>query len=134
QGRHQWNVARAQLADSDVVFLGDSITYWWGDVGRDALGYNVWSQQIAPLNPANFGIPGDRTQNLLWQVENGELVGQPKVAVILIGTNNLADGQTPEQTADGIAMVVQAVRTQSPQTKILLLGILPRGGSPSDPA
>jgi lysophospholipase L1-like esterase len=126
------------LADSSgasgVVFFGDSITARWDEPGFPGL--SVWNAEIAPLGAADFGLDGDRTQNLIWRMANGELAGQPKVAVVEIGTNNLiftGQNETPEETASGISAVIQTIHVVSPSTKILLLGILPRGESPSDP-
>jgi beta-glucosidase len=131
--RHEAVVARAQAGGDDVVFFGDSITEWWqlGDRGLP-----VWNSAIAPFHAADFGVVGDQTQNLVWRLENGELDGHPKVAVVQIGTNNLFfhdANETPQETADGIIADVQAIRTLSPQTQIILLGLLPRGQSPDDP-
>jgi lysophospholipase L1-like esterase len=134
----QAHAAAVALADSggasNVVFFGDSITARWDETGYPGLA--VWNSEIAPLGAADFGVDGDRTQNLIWRLENGELDGKPKVAVVLIGTNNLlfsGDDETPQETADGIDAVVQTIQAVSPDTKILLLGLLPRSESPSDP-
>ncbi len=130
---HHRHVERAGRGDAAVVFLGDSITFAWGDEDRPEIGQPCWRADFAPLRSANFGFPGDRTQHLLHRVEDGELVGHPRVVVVLIGTNNLGDGQTPEEVASGIVAVVDAVREQSPRTRVLLLGLLPRGFAPDDP-
>ena len=117
---------------SNIVFFGDSITEWFAN----GAGAPVWNGEIAPLGAADFGLSGDRTQDLLWRLLNGELNGQPRVAVVLIGTNNLAfsdHDETPGETAEGIKAVIQTIRTLSPRTKILLLGLLPRGQSGDDP-
>ena len=116
-----------------MVFFGDSITARWDSVSFPGL--PVWNAEIAPLSAVDFGVDGDRTQNLIWRLENGELDGKPKVAVVLIGTNNLinSDGdESPDETAAGITAVVQTIQSVSPQTKILLLGLLPRS-TPDDP-
>src|SRR5262249_5495435 len=110
---------------NDVVFLGDSITEGWTTTG-----WQAWSAQIAPLRAVAFGIRGDQTQNVLWRVLNGELSGRPKVAVLMVGLNNLALGQSPEETAAGITAVVKSIRAISPGTKVLLLGVLPCGPKP----
>ena len=77
------------------------------------------------LDAANFGIGGDTTDNLLYRVENGDLAGDPRVAVVMIGINDLFGGASPEQAASGIASVVHAIQARSPDTKVLLLGVLP---------
>lgn len=117
---------------TDVVFLGDSITYFWGDPARaprnDPIpsgGLDLWTARFAPRGAANFGIMGDQTSNVLWRVQNGELKGRPKVAVLMVGVNDLAHGRSVEQTAEGVAAVVRAIRVASPSTRVLLLGLLP---------
>jgi lysophospholipase L1-like esterase len=131
---HDQYVARARRGHEPVVVLGDSITYFWGDPHVKVLpdlvppwGTPAWQASMAPLRASGFGAMGDETENLLWRVENGELRGRPRVAVVLIGLNNLLQGQTPEETAAGTAAVVGAIRTASPTTRVLLLGLLPTG-------
>ena len=130
---HRRHVERAAKADADVVFLGDSITHSWGGDGREDDGAAAWRAEFAPLKATSFGFPGDQTQHLLHRIGDGELAGHPRVAVVLIGTNNLGEGQSPEVTASGIAAVVEAIHRASPGTKILLLGLLPRGYRADDP-
>jgi lysophospholipase L1-like esterase len=134
----QAHAAAVALADSGgasgVVFYGDSITARWDEPGYPGL--SVWNSEIAPLGAVAFGVDGDRTQNLIWRLGNGELDGAPRVAVIEIGTNNLifsGQNETPQEAADGIQVVVATIQAVSPTTRILLLGILPRSESPSDP-
>jgi N-acetylglucosamine-6-sulfatase len=112
---------------SNVVFFGDSITAGWDMPG---FGQPSWDASLAPLGAADFGVGGDMTQHLLWRLLNGELGGRPRVAVVEIGTNDM--GYRPQETAAGIAAVVKTIRAESPGTRVLLLGILPRS-SPSDP-
>jgi lysophospholipase L1-like esterase len=123
---HRRFAERARRADADVVFLGDSITHAWGEEGREDLGYPSWLAEFTPLKSANFGFPGDQTQHLLYRIGSGELAGHPRVAVVLIGTNNLSEGESPETTASGIAAVVDAIHEVSPSTRVLLIGLLPR--------
>lgn len=126
---HSAAVATAESGRAPVVFLGDSITEWWGTI----LGARSWESRLAPLGAADFGVSGDLTQNLLWRVNHGELAGAPRVAVVLIGTNNLHVGGTVDDTARGIEAIVDAIHAESPTTKVLLLGILPRGATADDP-
>lgn len=106
----------------NVVFLGDSITEGWRGHGRE-----VWAKRYGPLKAANFGIGGDRTQHVLWRLQNGNLDGiTPKVVVLMIGTNNTSRDSAP-QIAEGITAIVNEIRTRTPSTKILLLGVFPRG-------
>jgi beta-glucosidase len=117
---------RVQAANGvcDILFIGDSITQGWEGAGKP-----VWDQYYAGRKALNIGIGGDKTQHLLWRFENGNLAGlKPKVAVLMIGTNN--SGEERNNSGDivaGITKVVQALRTRLPETKILLLGIFPRG-------
>jgi beta-glucosidase len=131
-----WDWRESQIIETprgnpNVVFLGDSIT----DAFATTVGAPVWNAAIAPLQADNFGIGGATTQTVLWQIDHdGVLNGlSPQVVVLLIGTNNLAEGQTPAQVAEGITATVGAIQAQQPQAQILLLGILPRGASPDDP-
>jgi lysophospholipase L1-like esterase len=125
-----------EKGDIGVVFLGDSITEGWEGAGRE-----VWKDRYEALGAVNFGIGGDRTQHVLWRVENGNLEGlaapktgkPPRLAVLMIGTNNLG-GDTPEQIAGGIAAVVEAVNRKLPATPVLVLGVFPRGQRVDDPA
>lgn len=119
---HEEYVALAKKGDVDVLFLGDSITAGWRGAGKE-----VWSKQFDTLKPANFGIGGDRTQHVLWRITNGELEGiKPRVAVLMIGTNNTGT-DSAEDIAEGIKTIVETIRKKSPETKVLLLAVFPRG-------
>jgi lysophospholipase L1-like esterase len=121
---HEKFVARAKQGNVDVVFLGDSITAGWANNGKE-----VWKETYEPRNAANFGIGGDRTQHVLWRIENGELENiQPKAAVVMIGTNNTAQDD-PDQIAAGVTKIVKTVRDKT-GAKVLLLGVFPRGENP----
>jgi beta-glucosidase len=126
--RHNLIKSRAEKGDIDVMFIGDSITHGWEGGGKA-----VWAKEIALLKAGNFGIGGDRTQHVLWRLDNGELpaVLQPKVAVIMIGTNN-ANSDSPEAIAAGITAIVDRLNAHNPKTKILLLAIFPRGATATD--
>lgn len=118
---HDKFVLRAKEGNVDLLFLGDSITEGWATKGKD-----VWAERYAKLNAANFGIGGDRTQHVLWRIENGELENiKPKVVVLMIGTNN-AGANTGEEIASGVTKIVQTVRDKT-GAKVLLLGVFPRG-------
>jgi lysophospholipase L1-like esterase len=129
--RHESFVAEARKGGIDLLFVGDSITDSWRGTGRA-----VWNERFAPLKAANFGLSGDRTQHLLWRLQNGELAGlQPRAVVVLIGTNNIGqkDPETPASAIAGIGAVVAELRQRLPRARILLLGIFPRGEKPDDP-
>ena len=113
-----------QTPDTELLFIGDSITQGWEGGGAK----EIWAQYYAPRKAVNLGIGGDRTQHVLWRLENAPLDGvKPKAAVIMIGTNNSnGEDNTPGQIADGVAAIVKKLRERLPNTKILLLGIFPR--------
>jgi lysophospholipase L1-like esterase len=120
--RHEGFVDVAKKGGVDVLFLGDSITDGWRGAGKD-----VWAKQIEPLKAANFGIGGDRTQHVLWRIVNGELEGiKPKVAVVMIGTNNSGSDPAADIT-EGVTEIVKTIHKKSPDTKVLLLAVFPRG-------
>ena len=107
----------------DVIFLGDSITNGWE--GRKA-----WQEHFGSFKPVNLGISGDQTGHVLWRITDGHELDnlKPKAAVIMIGTNNTG-GHTAKQIAGGIKAIVEELKKQKPDMKILVLGIFPRGGS-----
>ncbi len=112
----------------DLVLMGDSITHGWENKGKE-----VWAEYYTPRNAANFGIGGDRTQHLLWRIDDGNFDGiSPKLIVLMIGTNNSKDN-TAQEIADGVTAVVKRLHEEEPQAKILLLAIFPRGEQPDDP-
>jgi lysophospholipase L1-like esterase len=127
--RHEGFVARAAQGRIDLVFIGDSITDGWRKVGLP-----VWEKYYGAWQAVNFGIGADRTQNLLWRLPRGELDGiTPRVVVLLIGTNNIGlerSGKIRNPTAEAIAgvmAVVGLIRAKLPSSRLLLLGIFPRG-------
>jgi lysophospholipase L1-like esterase len=129
--RHEAYVAEAKKGGIDLLFLGDSITdgWRWGNGGS-----RIWPQRFAPRHAANFGIGYDRIQNVLWRIENGELDHlSPRVVVLLIGTNNSGNednGQPRNTTPEiivGISNLVRQIQFRLPASKVLLLGLFPRG-------
>ena len=120
--QHDQLVAQARKGNIDLLFVGDSLTKCWSREGRE-----VWTAHFGKLHAANFGISGDCTQHVLWRLQNGELDPvQPKALVLLIGTNNITEGDSPEDVAQAIRAILQEIRNRSPGTRLLLLGILPR--------
>jgi beta-glucosidase len=115
--------AQVQKGNVDLLLLGDSITHGWDSQKP------LWDKYFGKWNTVNAGFSGDRTQHVLWRLENGNIEGiRPKVAMIMIGTNNSnGNDNTAEEIAEGIAAIVCKLRTELPQTKILLLAIFPRG-------
>lgn len=127
--RHAQKLAEAASGNHDIVLLGDSITHFW----EIRNGINVWKQLFADRSVMNLGFGWDRTCNVLWRLRHGEFAGQtPKFAIIHIGTNNLTQtpnypGDTPEQLFQGISDVIDEILAQSPDTRIVLMCVFPRG-------
>ena len=126
--RHQQILDEVQHGNVDLIFVGDSITHGWQRSGKE-----LWDKYYAPRNAVNMGFDGDKTQHVLWRLDHGEIDGiSPKLAVLMIGTNN-SDGQdyTSQDIADGIKAICAKMRYKLPKTKILILAIFPRGATPS---
>jgi|LakMenE01Jun11ns_1017448.scaffolds.fasta_scaffold9752248_2 lysophospholipase L1-like esterase len=118
---------------TDVVFIGDSITHFWSGEpkAKRVAGKESWEKWIAPHHPINLGYGWDRTENVLWRLRHGEVAGlKPKAYVVLIGTNNLSGINRVADTVEGVTEVCREIRRQTPQAKILLMAILPRGAKP----
>lgn len=136
--RHESFNAVSKKGEAQLVFLGDSITQGWEKNGKD-----VWAKTWEPLKAANFGIGGDRTEHVIWRLQNGNFDGiKPKLVVLMIGTNNtghqgrpaaehggVAYASSAEQTAEGVKMILDILGKKLPETKVLLLGIFPRGAT-----
>jgi lysophospholipase L1-like esterase len=111
---------------ADIVFEGDSITNRWEETGREQ-----WKQFFAGRS-ADFGIEGDRVENALWRLSKGQVDGiNPKVVVIMIGTNN-SGRDSAEQIAGGIKALVAEYEKRCPRAHIILMGVFPRGEQPTD--
>jgi lysophospholipase L1-like esterase len=122
------DAAKTMASSIQLVFDGDSITEGWRSGGKE-----IWEQRYAKINAFNFGISGDRVENVLWRISQGQLEGlNPKLVAIMIGTNNI--GGDPEYVAGGIAEIVRAYQKSCPEAVILLQAIFPRRELPTDPA
>jgi lysophospholipase L1-like esterase len=127
--RHLAKLQELRRVKPNLIFLGDSITQNWETNGpgawRDFV--PVWQRFYGDRNAVNLGFKGDTTASLLWRIRNGETDGiTPKVAIILIGANNL--GRVHWSAVDtllGIDAIVAELRHRLPATRILLLGVLP---------
>lgn len=127
--RHNEKVKLAKKGNVDLVFIGDSITH-----GFEKKGKAVWDQYYAKRNALNLGFGGDRTEHVLWRLDHGEIEGiAPKLAIVMIGTNNTRNKSKPEQIAAGVQAICTKLRSKLPDTRILLLAIFPRGPKPTDP-
>ena len=130
--RHQTIVSRLD-SNPEMILIGDSIFHSLDNEDRQ----EVWTKYLDQYQTVNMGISGDRTENVIWRLRNGSLENiNPKLAVILIGTNN-TDGNhflsisTPDELAGGIREICEIVNQKLPDTKILLMGILPYGYTPN---
>lgn len=121
---------KANLKNCQLVWIGDSITHGWEGEGKE-----LWDARYAKFDALNLGFSGDRTEQVLWRLQHGAVEGlHPKLVVLMIGTNNAGHRQEPsEETASGVEAIVRELRERLPDSKILLLGIFPRGESPNDP-
>lgn len=139
--RHESFNEVSKQGAAQLVFLGDSITQGWSGNGKA-----VWAEKWEPLKAANFGIGGDRTEHVIWRLQNGNFDGlKPKLIVLMIGTNNTGHQGRPaaehggavytssaEQTAEGVKTILDILAKKLPETKVLLLGIFPRGATKDD--
>lgn len=128
--RHEQTLARIRRGEVDLLMIGDSITQGWSDEGR-----HVWDTYYGHRLAVNLGFNGDCTEHVLWRLTHGEIDGiAPKLAVVMIGTNNTGMRRDPPGvTAAGIQAILSTLRTRLPDTKILLLGVFPRGASADSP-
>lgn len=126
---HDCYVRQARAAgNTDILWVGDSITNNWRTDGRA-----VWKREFGRLRCLNFGIGGDRTQNILWRLEHGELEGpEPSVVVLEAGTNNLNRNSAAEIAA-AIEAIVAVLRNRLPSSRIIVMAIFPRGERLDEP-
>ena len=122
--RDRAKTAEANKGTAELAFIGDSITQGWEGAGKD-----VWKEFYSSRNPINLGFGGDRTEHVIWRL-TGRSFGKikPKVAVLMIGTNNTGHSmQAPSEVAEGVEKILGILAKRSPKTKVLLLGVFPRG-------
>lgn len=124
--RHQRMCDRAKQGNVDLVFIGDSIVGNWAYDGEP-----IWNRYYEKRHGLNLGISGDRTEQVLWRLDHGNLEGiSPKLAIVMIGQNN-GPFNTAEEIAAGVTAIVQKIQAKTPNTRILLLGIFYRGEKPN---
>ncbi len=132
---HQQLLAKAKSGGIDLYLEGDSITRRWGATDYpDFLAH--WNRTFHGWNAGDFGWGGDRTENILWRLSNGELDGvNPKVIVILAGTNNVGkepgDDAKVEDVARGLKAILETCRAKAPAATIVLTAIFPRNDNPA---
>ncbi len=126
--RHEKMNTRVAEGNVDLLMIGDSITHGWEGAGKA-----TWEKYYGKRNAVNLGIGGDRTQHVIWRLQNGNIKEiSPKLAVIMIGTNNSGDN-TPEEIAEGIEAIVTLLRKELPEMKVLILAVFSRGPNNDDP-
>jgi lysophospholipase L1-like esterase len=143
QARHEAVLKTKDQINPEIVLLGDSITHLWGGLptwqGRGPNGAKSFEETFGGRRVLNLGFGWDRTQNVLWRLDHGEFDGlHPKVVVLNIGTNNFsatknARANTPEEIADGVREILIRLRSKSPTTKVVLMGVFPCGEKPEVP-
>jgi len=135
--RHEEKVKAVQAGTFDLALIGDSITHTLGDMndGKYAPNQAVWKRHFEWRRAINLGMNGQRTEEILWNLQNGQLefTQSPKAMVLLIGTNNADDRHfarthSPEEIFAGTRAIVELIRRRHPSTKILIVRIFPRGG------
>jgi lysophospholipase L1-like esterase/acetyl esterase/lipase len=125
--RHAAKLEEGSPKNSDLIMLGNSITNNFEKPQYQP----VWNQFFASRKALNLGFDGYRTENIIWNIEHGELDGQsPKVLVLEIGTNNVDEKNYPirhtaSQLAGGIKAIVNIVSQKLPDTKIIILRCFP---------
>lgn len=118
--RHAEKVAQAKTGKAQLVMIGDSITHTWER-------QKSYTERFAPYATLNLGVGGDRTQNVLWRLQNGEIDGiAPKLVTMMIGTNNIPRNDPPAAIAQGIQAIVAEVRQRLPEARIVIFSIFPR--------
>ncbi len=123
--QHEQICRAAAAAPYELALLGDSITQGWPETRDRRL-------TIGAREVVNMGIAGDRTQNLLWRIENGLFDGprKPRRVVVMIGINNLNNGESAEDTAGGARAVLDELRKRLPGTPVLFFACFPGGKDP----
>ena len=126
--RHNEILALNQEHPPGLVFIGNSITHYWGGLPAStrAGGPDSWKKYFDPLGAENLGYGWDRIENVLWRIYHGELDHiHPKQIVMMIGTNNL-QLNNDQEIIEGLKFLMKAIQEKQPDARILLLGLLPR--------
>jgi beta-glucosidase len=131
QQRHQQKRSELQKINEplDILFIGDSITHEW-----EAEGDEYWQQHFAHRKAFNLGFAGDRTEHLLWRIQNSGVDKSPRWIVLLIGTNNAGHKlDPPEDIATGVLTILDELHQRLPTSKVLLMAIFPRSRNTNKP-
>ncbi len=154
QDSYDWWARHAEVlrikdsVNPEIVLIGNSITHFWGGLPllknengglRTPNGPQSWTSTFGRYRVLNLGFGWDRTQNVLWRLDHGELSGlHPRIVIIEIGTNNTSQTEharmnTAAEITEGIAAICQRVHALVPDARIILMAILPREQSPQHP-
>lgn len=131
----RYKVVREQLLGKEcgILFVGDSITQGWEREGAE-----YWKKLFLPMKAVNFGVSGDRTESMLWRMEDTKLAVKtpPRCCVLLAGTNNIGlwEGkQSAAQTVKGVRKIALHLLKKFPETRLILMEVTPYGPDPRDP-
>lgn len=128
--RHEQVLERNKQIAPEILMIGNSITHFWGGepASSRCYGGKTWKNLFGKRKVINLGFGWDKIENVLWRIYHGELNGyQAKYICLMIGTNNL-QFNTNDEILRGITRIVEAIKERQPETKINLIGILPRKG------
>lgn len=117
----EFNKDLQQISSASTVFLGDSITAEF----ENGFGSQLWVGRLLKYNPVNLGVPGDRTENMLWRLQETPVQPQIEMVVIKAGTNNIFNFYANEDTIVGIETVIALALTKFPNAKLLVMSIPP---------
>ncbi|WP_235847633.1 GDSL-type esterase/lipase family protein [Paenibacillus tuaregi] len=140
--RHEQVLREKDKINPEVVLIGDSITHFWGgDPQTEGIegAKEAWRSVFASYRVLNLGFGWDRTQNVLWRIDHGELTGlNPTTVVILIGTNNTSEtvnarANDPDEIAEGLRAICDRVHVHVPHAAIVIMAVLPREEKPDHP-
>ncbi|NWK54455.1 SGNH/GDSL hydrolase family protein [Verrucomicrobiaceae bacterium N1E253] len=127
--RHQEILQRHKKIKPDVVWLGDSIIHFFSGEPKAPYirGDQAWKKLFNGTQVTNLAYGWDRTENVLWRIQRGELDQiSPKLILLSIGTNDLSTGRTPEQVSNAIITLVTEIKQRQPNARLIVTGILPR--------
>lgn len=139
--RHEKILQIKDKINPEIVMIGDSITHFWGGEPDDPIkhGGTSWSEIFGDTRVLNMGFGWDRTQNVLWRLEHGEIDGlNPRAVVLNIGTNNFsgtenARASSPAEICEAIIGICKKLHSATPASRIVVMAVFPRGQFPSDP-
>ncbi|KRT80846.1 lipase [Oryctes borbonicus] len=121
---HARFMQEAKTTESEIVFIGDSII-------QQMQFSTLWNEKISSLHCLNFGIGGDRVENVLWRIQNGELDFNVKIkaVVLFVGTNNI--DCTPHEVFEGLLEIIRNIKDKLGDVNIIIPTLLPRGQFPN---